>query len=259
MQPRRTALNSVPECCIGLWQRRLLRDARGEDTRTQVFWLQTGTLYADLRLPADRDAPGGVLRQQGFAGVLEARDGLLTWRRWLDFQPPTGVDDVGRVQFAGPDTMIESGVHADYEEVWERGGPASADRAAFALHIEHTANGRSRRRAGVLVMVGNDFMFALDRLTALPAAPSLADLYGGEPAAGAQLLACEISFGRRHAADAWEILHSTVPEREGRSLFAVHGALRRRDALRYEQVAPDGVRRIWRQVERGPRFTDLRG
>lgn len=252
---------TVPECYIGLWQRRLLRDAHGEDTSTQVFWLQTGALFADVRIPADRNSAGGSARQQGFAGVLEAQDNLLTWRRWLDFQPPSASEDMGRVRFTAPDVMIEDGVHADYEEVWERIGPASHDRAAFALQVEHMADGSSRRRAGVFVLVGEHFMFALDRLIALPAAPSLAELADLaargqiEGRVREQLFACEISLGRRNAAGGCEILHSTLPAREGAQLFAVHGALLQADKDRFEQRLPDGGWRIWRQIERGARLT----
>lgn len=257
MHLSRTRSSAVPECYVGLWRRRLLRDAHGEDTRTQVLWLQSGSLYADLRLPAERDAEDGIARQQGFAGRLEARDNLLTWRRWLDFQPPSGVEDVGLVRFTGLNEMVEQGVHADYEEVWERIAPASPDRAAFSLQVEHTAAGLVRRRAGVLVIVGEHFMFALDRLAALPAAPSLRALSTQsqlDDDVREHLFACEISFGRRRRTDRWEILHSTVRAREGRHLFDAHGALHACDDARYAQQTPDGTRRLWCQIERGASF-----
>ncbi|MBI5463165.1 MAG: hypothetical protein HY941_13350 [Gammaproteobacteria bacterium] len=252
-------IGAVPECYIGLWQRRLLEDARGIDTRTQVYWLQSGSLYADIRLPVERNTAGGVALQQGFAGALEIEGSILTWRRWLDFQPPTAVADVGRIRFTGLDEMIEEGVHADYREVWERIGAASSDRAAFSLQAEYPHDGIPRRRAGVLVMVGDDFMFALDRLAALPAGQGLADLAVQDELANdlrEQLFACEISLGRRHGPRPWEILHSTLPAHEGQCLFDVHGALVQTQQTHiFEQQSPDGgVRRIWRQVEQGARF-----
>ena len=249
---------AVPECYVGLWQRRLLRDAHGDDMSTQVFWLQTGTLYADVRIPVDRAGAAGLARQQGFAGVLEAQDNLLTWRHWLDFQLPSAHQDVGRVHFTGPDTLIEDGVHADYEERWERIGPASHDRAAFALQTEHLTDGSSRRRAGVFVLVGAHFMFALDRLSAWPAAPSptqSAVRRQPDRCADEQPFACEISLGRRDVGGRWEIRLSTLPAREGAQLFTVHGPLLQVDKDRFEQRLPDGGRRVWRQIERGARFT----
>lgn len=260
MHLSRTRSSAVPECYVGLWRRRLLRDAHGEDTRTQVLWLQSGSLYADLRLPAERDAEDGIARQQGFAGRLEARDNLLTWRRWLDFQPPSGVEDVGLVRFTGLNEMVEQGVHADYVETWERIAPASPDRATFTLQMEHAPLGLVRRRAGVFVIVGDYFMFALDRLAALPAAPSLRALSAqGEldDDVREHLFACEISFGRRYGPDPWVILHSSVRAREGRHLFDEHGSLQACDDGRYTQQMPDGTRRWWRQVERGTRFLGL--
>lgn len=251
----------VPDRYVGLWQRRMLQDAHGTDTDTQVFWLQGGSLYADIRIPVDRQAAGGVARQQGFAGALHVEGSVLTWRRWLDFQPPAAVADVGRVQFTALDRMVEEGVHAEYREEWERIGPASLDRAAFRLQVEYPQDGMPRRRAGVLVVVGDYFMFALDRLAALPAGETLTDLAQrsdlGEMQRG-QLFACEISMGRRRGPRAWEITHSTQPGHEGRGLFEIHGTWTQRSAQQIEQSLPDGQgRRVWQQVERGARFHAL--
>lgn len=258
MPEQHDTIDTVPECYIGLWLRSQLQDAQGTDTATQVFWLQTGTLYADLRIPADRSAEGSVLRQQGFAGALEVAGSTLTWRRWLDFQPAAGVADVGHMCFTRLDQMIEDGVHAEYREIWDRIGPASLDRAAFALQIEYAHGRMPRRRAGVLVLVGDYFMFALDRLAALPAGRTLADLAADGTVVEElreQLFACEISLGRRRGLHPWEILHSTRPEHEGRNLFELHGAWTQTHAHTYEQRLHDGrVRRIWRQVERGAQF-----
>lgn len=251
----------VPECYVGLWRRRLLRDAQGVDTGTQVFWLQSGGLYADIRLPAHRAGVDGLARQQGFAGALEVSDATLTWRRWLDFQPPAGVADAGRMRFTRLDEMIEDGVHSDYQEIWERIGPASLDRAAFRLQVEYPQDGMPRRRAGVLVVVGEYFMFALDRLAALPAGATLTDLAQRsdlDEIQRAQLFACEISLGRRRGPHAWEITHSTQPGHEGRGLFEIHGIWTQRSTQQFEQSLPDGQgRRIWKQVECGARFHAL--
>lgn len=261
MVGQRERIGSVPECYIGLWRRRMLQDAQGIDTRTQVYWLQSGTLYADIRIPADRNAENGMARQQGFAGALEAEDSILTWRRWVDYQPSSAVADVGRMHFTRLDQMIEDGVHADYREIWERIAPASLDRAAFALQMEYADAGMPRRRAGVLVLVGEYFMFALDRLATLPAEASLAELMQRDDLNDElreELFACEISLGRRRGPRPWEITLSTRPGHEGRSLFDIHGAWTQSHAHIYEQRLPDGRgRRIWRQVERGERFHEF--
>ncbi len=255
----------VPERYIGLWQRRLLQDAQGEDRTTQVYWLQTGSLYADIRIPVssgDRSMPETLAQQQGFAGTLKVEEDVLTWRRWLNYQPPDPVPDSGRMRFTGLNEMLEEGVHAQYQEIWERIGPASGDRAAFELQVEYGSGEMPRRRAGVLVMVGDYFMYTLDRLTALPAGRSLAELLQDsrlDARQREQLFGCEISFGRRRmGVTPWEITLSTLPKHEGRSLFAVHGALKRAAAGRFEQRMPwTSVRRLWRQVECGASFREL--
>jgi hypothetical protein len=261
MSAQRDVINAVPECYVGLWRRSLLQDAQGVDTTTQVFWLQSGSLYADIRIPAHRDAVTGIALQQGFAGALEVDGNVLTWRRWLDFQPPAAVADVGRMRFTHLDQMVEEGVHADYRENWERIGPASLDRAAFTLQVEYSSAGMPRRRAGVLVIVGDYFMFALDRLATLPAGMSLAELAESDALTSEQrdqLFACEISLGRRCGERPWEILHSTLPAHAGQSLFDVHGALVRGNANTYDQHSPQGdSRRTWRQLEQGERFVAL--
>lgn len=259
----------VPERYIGLWRRRLLQDARGEDRTTQVYWLQTGSLYADIRVPVERlerITAESLAHQQGCAGALEVEDNILTWRRWLDFQPPARRPDVGRMQFIGLNEMVEDGVHTAYREVWERIGMASGDRAAFSLQVEYADGALPRRRAGVLVTVGDFFMFALDRLEALPEREGLADLLQ-DPHLSApqheQLFACEISLGRRRTgALPWEITLSTLPKNEGYGLFEIHGALTRTATGQFEQRLPQALshpsgRRIWRQIERGDQFLEF--
>ncbi|HYP64320.1 MAG TPA: hypothetical protein VEQ16_10540, partial [Acidocella sp.] len=74
----------------GLWRRTLLRTAEGDDTRTDVFWLQGPSLFVDLRQPPDRPDFSHVqglddlrredcqwlARQQGFAGIFTQQDGI---------------------------------------------------------------------------------------------------------------------------------------------------------------------------------------
>ena len=121
---------AVPLEFRGLWRRRVLKTADLVDSETTVYWLQAGSIYADIRVPANRprcdsldDASTGTLRglaqQQGFAGNLQAEGNLLTWHRWLDYQPPTPVADVGRVHFEN-EVLIENGALASYMEEWIR-------------------------------------------------------------------------------------------------------------------------------------------
>lgn len=247
---------TVPERFIGLWRRRLLETQSVRDARSDVWWLQTGNLYADLRQPpgsrpSKRTSPQQLALQQGFAGTLEVQGDVLTWHRWLDFQPPSGVADVGRVHFEDGQ-LIEEGVLVPYREVWECVAAASQDRVALALHSECIEGGEWRERRGVLVVLGDYFMFALDRGLQLSRS---GDIKGRNSAFAVFRLDCEISFGVRNGRVPWEIQRSTVAERAGMSLQAVHGLPELDEHGQWLQTVPlpASVRR-WRAVELGSEF-----
>ena len=44
----------VPAAYRGVWKRTLLRTPQREDTTTQVYWMQTQSWHADIRVPASR-------------------------------------------------------------------------------------------------------------------------------------------------------------------------------------------------------------
>lgn len=123
--------------CTGLWRRTLLVEADGSrDTGTNVQWLQGISMFVDLR------GPGG----EGFAGLLSRRDDVFEWARLVDLQPPGLPDAGGRMSWVG-DTLVETGVHADYTEHWQRqAGPTQACWGGLVLSRPGTT--------GVLVRVG---------------------------------------------------------------------------------------------------------
>jgi len=211
----------------GLWRRRLLRDADGEDRDTRVWWLQGDGCYVDLRQPAERPDFSGVTgfdqcnheqlawlaRQQGFAGQLLIDSKRLHWQRRIDLQPPAALADIGDVRWDG-DCLHEQGVLADYAEEWLWQRPASS-----ASGVWETPDGR-----GLRVVLGEWFMQAVDRRPSLPPGTNLARLLtrtGADPAA---LLDCAIDFGRiEHTGNEWQVLHSSLPWREGNNLAALDG------------------------------------
>jgi len=211
---------SVPPEYRGVWKRTLLRTPSTKDTTTQVFWLQTESWHADIRIPADRlrsagklalgdmtrDELVGLARQQGFCGTTEVDGDICRWLRRHDFQPPSGRNDIGRMVFESPDRVLEYGVEADYFEVWER-QPGSAD-GSFA---RGTTDGRE-----FLLGAGDYRMRVRPRVSQLPASPSLSvlasDAQDGELR---DMLDFEISFGRRTGPGPWKIGLSTIPWREG--------------------------------------------
>ena len=265
--PPRDLSPTVPTAFQGLWRRRLLASEGRIDSETTVYWLQSGRLYADIRIPPGRpdceslaDASSRTLQvlasQQGFAGHLDVDADVLSWHRWLDYQPPASVADVGRVHFDN-DILIEQGVHASYMEEWVRIDGPHPDRLALRLEAEVSLDGTERERAGVLVASGAYFMIAIDRAQPLPAGATLHDLLTAQGASGSEqraVLDCSIDFGRRQDGR-WELSLSTLPFHEGETLAAMHGrwSAPRRD--QYLQHLDGGVIRRWRVVERGARFS----
>lgn len=132
----------------GRWRRTLLIRPDGtDDTTTAVTWLQAGTRYVDLRIPAD---PG--IAADGFAGRIRADGTWTCWDRLVDLQP-TALPDAGRLEADGPDALVETGRHEAYREHWVREG----DRApAIALELKDAVTGDP----AVLVRVGHSVGWA---------------------------------------------------------------------------------------------------
>jgi hypothetical protein len=222
----------VPKWLRGLWRRKSIAFPDGtRDTTTRVYWLQTPTLYADLRVPVDRPALTGLTclaelteeellelaRQQGFAGTMRAEGSACHWQRAIDFQPSRGVADSGHVRFEDG-LLIEEGIHESYREVWK---PIEAGEGHY-LALRWGGPSIDGEPVRFLVAAGDFFIFARNRRIALPPAASLRDLIAERRPGRSELLAMldfEISFGRRCGlARPWEIEVSTLPFREGQAL-----------------------------------------
>lgn len=108
--------------CTGLWRRTLLIEADGSrDAGTDVVWLQGISSYVDSR---------------GFAGVLHRRGDVFEWQRDIDTAPAGPTPDVGAMRWDG-EVLVETGVHADYVEHWERDAGAVAPVWATTLSSPH--------------------------------------------------------------------------------------------------------------------------
>lgn len=227
----------VPDAYIGVWQR-LSQESKGKpsDALTQAYWIQTSTLFADLRIPPQRPDSSGkaslddfgekdllmLARQQGFAGMTLAGGDLLHRRRQVDFQPSRGRDNTRLMHFEGA-LLVEENLLGTVRENWQRlNGPEDG---VIALRLLEEANmeGRMLTRKGYLLVMGDYFIFVRDRTEFTRQAASLEDLFEAqelEREDQIRLLDCEFSFGRRNGdAQAWEIQLSTLPYREGRFLF----------------------------------------
>lgn len=211
---------AVPADWRGLWQRLALERADGSgDTQSQVTWLQTATLYADLRIPGERPDFAGVVgfaeltrpqaaflaSQEGFAGALHGEGARAHWQRRIDFAPLAGPPDEGYLHRERR-MMVETGVHVPYVEHWWQADPDAALDTEIIVDAPRT----------VMVRAGEHFMFAQDRRPAPPPPGTLAAAVAAAApgAALAALLDCEISLGTR-TADGWRITCSTLPWREG--------------------------------------------
>lgn len=157
--------------CAGLWRRTLLIEADGSrDTGTTVLWLQGISTFVDVRGAGE-----------GFAGQLDQRVDVFEWARLIDMQP-AGLPDAGQMSWDG-DTLVETGVHADYTEHWRREpGPTQPCWGLLLSAGEATA---------ILLQVGTRFGWAYRR--------------AGE---------AEVSLGEVHEND-WRITESACPDRVG--------------------------------------------
>jgi hypothetical protein len=104
--------------CAGLWRRTLLIEADGSRVLGgDVRWLQGESVYVDSR---------------GFGGRLDQRGDVFEWHRMVDLEPPGPFPDVGVMHWEG-DTLVETGVHADYVEHWVRDDGPRTPRWALTL------------------------------------------------------------------------------------------------------------------------------
>ncbi len=132
---------SVPEWSRGVWRRTFGRYPGRDDKMTEVIWIQTPTLYADIRVAAPDD-PSPEARDEGFAGWLDVADQVCTWHRPVDLHPRPEGGDQGAM-YLDNDVMIEVGLLANYMEEYQRIDPATrcfaASRGTFT-----TSDGKVR-------------------------------------------------------------------------------------------------------------------
>lgn len=160
----------------GHWQRKWIKTPDRSDDSTQVHWLQAGDLFADIRIPADRSLPdhatclsdlgsedlAGMMRAEGFAGHTTVTNGVCTWHRAVNWHGrPDGLD-AGHMSFHANGDLIEDGVHADYQELWQ---PVSSS-TLTGMQV------RAGSLTGVLVWSETIFLLGLGE----PSAPSTSDL-----------------------------------------------------------------------------------
>lgn len=210
----------------GAWQRDWIRRHGGAlDHRVTVRYVQTPSVFGDVRIPGDRPAVGhaasfadlgddelaALANQNGFAGFTTMDGANATWHHEIDFQPAGGGDDVGRIEPVDEGQMLEHALDDSYVERWSAinrdGGKFLAAKVA-----------REGRVDQLLAVAGESFVYARARATALPAADSISEAIARTHATREEIIAyldCEISYGTVRG---WQIEHSTLPWREGKRL-----------------------------------------
>lgn len=228
--------STVPNWLRGLWKRVSIETPDGaRDTQTQVFYLQTSSCFGDLRVPIDRPDlkhssftsltqkdVAALTRQQRFAGITQFEQGQCQWLRYIDYQPPQPIRDIGLLHWQG-DLLIEDGVDQAYREEWQKIDDGSGDYTALVLPASDTSDHASTWQAS-LVIAGDYFIYSRNRPIALPAAETLADCltHAIDFEQQQNHLACEISFGLcRSGRVPWEVMRSTIPWREGVALWSL--------------------------------------
>jgi hypothetical protein len=213
----------------GVWTREWIERRGVRSSLFAVHYLQTPSLYGDMRLPIRRPAFANatsfadltdddlllLAKQRGFTGHVTAVGDTITWQHEIDFQPPDGTPDIGRVERLGPIRMYEHALDSSYVESWL--SVASGDDAYLVVRVE-----REARLERILLVAGDHFLYVRNRSADLPVAASLDTLIHATRASRAQIvtyLDCEFSAGRVHAGSVpWEIQASTLPWREGHHL-----------------------------------------
>ena len=220
---------AVPAWLRGVWTRDWIQKGKVKSNTVNVHYLQTPTYFSDVRIPKDRprfaaaasfeDLSDGDLRllakQSGFFGSTTMAGAVATWHHDLQYQPPDGTEDTGRLQRLAKGRMQEHGLDGSYTEAWRL---VTAGGGRY-LVIQTLRFGRLFR---ALVVVGDQFAYARNRAAELPRAASFDALIESTHATRKQIveyLDCELSVGRVRGGSApWEIEQSTLPWREGRRL-----------------------------------------
>ncbi len=173
-----------PEDLQGHWHRAWFKAPGVCDHETAVHWMQAGRIYADIRIPSGRpDVRGAralsdlsdaallrLLTAEGFAGTITVEDDICTWAREINWHGTPETVDRGHMAFEGAGRLIETGVDADYAELWHR----RADKRARAMHLT------AETRHAYLVTIGKSFVFGVATPGVAASASMIASLQAGQ-------------------------------------------------------------------------------
>ena len=255
-----TALDTpdVPDWVQGGWSRVLMRTTAtgAEDRTTDCIYLQTGSLYADIRVPVDRPALTGrrgvddctpqelaaMSTVSAFAGWCEFKNGVAHWIRPIDLKPPSGREDEGRMAIRDGN-LWEYGLEGQHAEEYAPRGNGARRKGAWALAPDPV-----EPRPGVLVIIDDLIIRALGRPQALEVGNTLAERvmsFADDRAALRQLFGCELSLA---IIGDLTVTRSSLAWREGLRL-APKGAFRVGEGA--DDLIEEGEGRPYRWRRRG--------
>jgi hypothetical protein len=252
---------NVPEWLQGAWSRILMRTtATGVENRTlDCIYLQTGFLYADIRINPERPSLAGragpddctpaellsVADTSGFSGYATFNCGICHWIRPIDFRAPSGRLDRGVMGVVDGANLWEHGLADQHSEEYTPRARGTIRKGAWAL-----VAGTADPRPGVLVIVDDLVIRAVDRPGGLlPVGKPLQELVtaaGEDRAALRHLFESELSLALIDKGVV--VTRSTLPWREGQRL-APKGAFT--VGAGPDEMIEEGAKRkyIWRRRE----------
>lgn len=260
-EPRMLVVPPDPRL-VGRWRRTLLvRPDGGTDDTSSVTWLQAGSGYVDLRLPAGTPPTAGpvtglgrgdllaLAAAEGFAGRLRADGAATCWDRTVDLTPDAPPDEGLLETHDDGATLVETGRHVRYLEHWVRDGD-HGDTGEAAACCAAELRDPDTGAAAVLVRVGDDVGWARARPVPLPPGVGVADAAAsGDPALVRLAFDTEVAFGVVAPDGGVVLTASSRPGRVGARLDLV-AEPGDGDLLHGTDTAPDGtaVCRRWSVV-----------
>ena len=220
----------VPAWSFGFWRRKSITFANGlTDSGTRVFWLQSGGLTADLRLPARRfDATSldARARLEGWLAQTSWDGQKMSWSNGTSFQLHDKWPEPALLTRIG-DCLIEFAPSGIYVEDWRLQPSAPGLFAGLKLIEERDgASGAVRHRGGGLIVTGDHAALVKGRPAALPATGRLENYVAGhahDEVALDAVFAFETSYGRRTGDGGYVVEASTCAAREGAALISLGG------------------------------------
>jgi len=220
--PRHISTAAAPDWLIGCFRRRSISFFGGQcDTSTEVYWLQTRGICADIRVSPRRPRAQGrasldefsaaelaLLAQAEGGAARTAWDGAsMRWSGWQAFQAHHKWPETGCLRRIG-DCLIEFAPNDAYIEDWRLQPSRLGPVIGLQLMEERVpGNGRVTHRGGALIVCGDHAALVRGRRSLVP-----------DP------FACEASYAARDPASRdFTIALSTNPLREGQILSVGDG------------------------------------